>query len=221
MPENSTEASTAANERKALHRIEIGATALLALATVATAWSGYQATRWSGETTRATSAVNGARIAATRADDLANAQTTIDVSVFEQWVDAYATNNTMLTDFYFARFRPEFKPAVEAWIATMPLKNPDAPLTPFVMPEYVLEARQEAERQDQIEHVKAAEVRRNIQRQSNYVFAVVLFAMALFFAGMSTKASSRILRLVILGIGCVTFLATVAWLATFPISVTI
>ena len=33
----------------------------------------------------------------------------------------------------------------------------------------------------------AAAVRRNIQRSANYVLAVVLFAVALFFAGMSTK----------------------------------
>ena len=33
----------------------------------------------------------------------------------------------------------------------------------------------------------AATVRRNIQRSANYVLAVVLFAVALFFAGMSTK----------------------------------
>ena len=30
----------------------------------------------------------------------------------------------MLADFYFNRFRAEFKPAVDAWIATKPLKTP-------------------------------------------------------------------------------------------------
>ena len=120
----------------ALDRFEIAATVLLALATVATAWSGYQSTRWGAETTKATAATNAARFAATRASDLANAQTQIDVATFTQWVDAYALNETMLADFYYARFRDEFEPAVKAWVATKPLKNPDAPLTPFAMPEY-------------------------------------------------------------------------------------
>jgi hypothetical protein len=141
--------------RTALDRFEVAATVLLALATVATAWSGYQATRWGGETTKASSGTNAARIAATRASDLANSQTEIDVATFTQWVDAYARNETFLADFYYARFRGEFKPAVEAWIATMPLKNPDAPLTPFAMPEYVLAAREEAGRQDQITRSRA------------------------------------------------------------------
>jgi hypothetical protein len=210
-----------ATKRTALDRFEVAATLLLALATVATAWSGYQATRWGGETTKATAATNAARFTATRSSDLANAQTQIDVSVFEQWVDAYATNDTFLADFYFARFRPEFKPAVEAWIATMPLQNPDAPLTPFTMPEYVLEARQEAERQDQIATEKSAEARQDIQRQSNYVLGVVLFAISLFFAGTSTRTSSRPLRLIILGMGCTVFFGTLIWIATFPISVSV
>jgi hypothetical protein len=207
--------------RSALDRFEIAATVLLALATVATAWSGYQATRWGGETTKAASANTAARVAASRASDLANAQTGIDVSVFEQWVDAYARNDTFLADFYLKRFREEFRPAVDAWIATMPLENPDAPLTPFAMPEYVLAARQEAQSQDQIAEVKTAEVRRNIQRQSNYVLGVVLFATALFFAGTSTRVTSRPLRLSVLGIGCAVFISTVVWVLTFPITLTV
>jgi hypothetical protein len=209
------------NKRSALVFFEVGATVLLALATVATAWSGYQATRWGQETTKAQSGSNASRILAARADDLANTQSQIDVATFSSWVDAYARNETFLADFYYARFRAEFRPAVEAWIATQPLRNPDAPLTPFAMPEYVLAAREEAQRQDEITEVKSAEVRRNIQRQSNYVLGVVLFATALFFAGMSTRVSTRALRLTILGLGVALFVGTVVWIATFPVSVSL
>ena len=174
-----------------------------------------------GETTKATAATNAARFAATRASDLANSQTEIDVATFTQWVDAYALNETFLADFYYARFRDEFEPAVKAWVATEPLKNPDAPLTPFAMPEYVLAAREEAQRQDEITEVKSAEVRRNIQRQSNYVLGVVLFATALFFAGTSTRVSTRSLRLTILGMGVILFVGTVVWIATFPVSLSV
>jgi hypothetical protein len=220
--ELSGEASEAgAGRRSALVVFEVVATGLLALATVATAWSGYQATRWGGETTKAGSAANQARIDATRADDLANAQTQIDVATFSSWADAYARGETTLADFYYARFREEFKPAVVAWVATMPLKNPNAPLTPFVMPQYKLAAREEAARQDAITEVKSAELRRNVQRQSNYVLGVVLFATALFFAGTSTKLSSRSLRVIVLGLGVFLFLGTLIWIATFPVSVTV
>ena len=64
----------------------------------------------------------------------------------------------------------------------------------------------------------AAEVREDIQRASNYVLSVVLFAVALFFAGISTKLDSDRLRGVMLGIGYVIFLGALVWVATFPVS---
>ena len=59
------------------------------------------------------------------------------------------------------------------------------------MPQYKLEASEESERLSAEAEVFAAEVRRDIQRASNYVLGVVLFASSLFFAGMSTKLASR------------------------------
>jgi hypothetical protein len=53
------------------------------------------------------------------------------------------------------------------------------------------------------------------------VLGVVLFAAALFFAGMSTRVTSRPARLAVLGLGCIVFLGTVAWIATFPVSVAV
>ncbi|MGZ8707648.1 MAG: hypothetical protein ACXW0R_09720, partial [Gaiellaceae bacterium] len=111
-------------------RLEVLATVLLAVAAVATAWSGYQATRWNGEQAKASSKTNAIRIEAARAQGLSQAQTQVDVATFTLWVDAYAHKETLLSDFYFKRFRKEFRPAVVAWLATRPLKNPEAPLTP-------------------------------------------------------------------------------------------
>src|SRR6266496_4622134 len=119
-------------------RLEVVSTVLLALATVATAWSGYQATRWSGEQTKAYNRANAARLESSRASNLANTQVLVDVTTFAQWVNAYARSETKLAGFYLERFRREFRPAVNAWVATDPLRNPRAPLTPFVMPQYKL-----------------------------------------------------------------------------------
>jgi hypothetical protein len=202
-------------------RVELLATVLLAIATVATAWSGYQSTRWNGEQTKAGSRANALRIESAKAAGLANTQTEVDVATFTQWVDAYSLRQTDLADFYFSRFRDEFKPAVDAWLATRPLKNAAAPPTPFAMPEYELAARAEAERLDAQAEVFAGQVRRNIQRASNYVLGVVLFASALFFAGMSTKLTAPRLRVVMLSIGCTVFLLTAVWVATSPVSITV
>jgi hypothetical protein len=197
------------------------ATVLLAVAAVATAWSSYQATRWNGEQTKAGAKTHAIRLDAVRAQGLAEAQTQVDVATFTQWVDAYARDEKTLTTFYFDRFREEFKPAVNAWIATRPLRTEGAPLTPFTMPEYQLAAADEAERLDAEAEASAATVRENIQRASNYVLGVVLFAVALFFAGMSTKLGAQRLRVITVALGCVIFLGTAIWIATFPVSVTV
>ena len=201
--------------------MELVATLLLALATVATAWSGYQSTRWNGEQAKAGGRANALRIESAKAAGLANAQTEIDVASFTQWVNAYTLGQAELADFYLRRFRDEFKPAVDAWVATRPLKNPAAPPTPFAMPQYELQARTEAERLEAEAEVFAAQVRRNIQRASNYVLGVVLFASALFFAGMSTKLTAPKLRVVMLAVGCAVFLLTAAWIATSPVSIAV
>ena len=201
--------------------VEVVSTVLLALAALAIAWSGYQASRWTGEQAKAFSRANAARVESTRWSDLANSQSEIDVATFIQWVDSYARKETVLADFYRKRFREEFRPAVEAWIATRPLLNPDAPLTPFATPAYRLAARAESERLEAKAGAESAVASRNIQRATNYVLCVVLFSSALFFGGISTRIGNPTARAVILGIGCVVLLGALAWIATFPISISI
>jgi hypothetical protein len=202
-------------------RVEVLATVILALAAVATAWSGYQANRWHGEQAIAFSHANAARLESTRASDLANAETEIDVATFTQWVDAYARHETRLADFYRRRFRGEFQPAVAAWVATHPLENADAPLTPFAMPSYRLAATTRAEQQEAAAQAAAAEASRDIQHANNYVLAVVLFSAALFFGGISTRLQSPRPRAVLLGLGCAVLVGTLTWVATFPVRLSI
>ena len=202
-------------------RIELAAAVLLAVAAVTTAWSSYQASRWNGEQAKTAASVNKTRIAAARAADLASSQTQVDIATFIQWVDAYAQQEAELVSFYRERFRAEFKPAFDAWIATRPLRTPGAPPTPFAMPQYRLAAATDAARLDAEAEVLAAQVRSYIQRSSNYVLGVVLCAVALFFAGISTKLASPRLRLGMVGLGWLVFVVAVAWIATSPVSIAI
>jgi hypothetical protein len=202
-------------------RLELLATVLLALAAVATAWASYQSSRWHGKQAEAQSASIAARVESSKAAAVANRQVQIDVALFTQWIDAYATGETELAAFYRQRFRDEFEPAFKAWLATEPVENPSAPLSPFAMPEYRLEATKEAERLEAEAADASDEVRIDIQRADNYVLAVVLFAVSLFFAGISTKLHARGARGAILGLGYAILLGTAVWIATFPVSVAI
>jgi hypothetical protein len=52
----------------------------------------------------------------------------------------------VLSDFLYGRFPPALKTATDAWLATRPLQNPEAPSSPFVMPDYQVSERAEADR---------------------------------------------------------------------------
>jgi len=207
-----------ATRSRADERLDVIATVLLAIATVATAWSVYQASRWNGEAQKAAGRSNALRIESAKAAGLANAETEVDVATFSSWIDAYAQGQAQLASFYFKRFRAEFRPAVNAWAATRPLKNPDAPLTPFAMPQYRLAAREASAKLEADADASAHAAVTNIGRATNYVLAVVLLAASLFFAGMSVKLQRPALRRSLLVFGLIAFLGTVAWIGTFPIS---
>jgi hypothetical protein len=202
-------------------RVEIVAAVLLASAAVATAWSSYQASRWTGEQAKAFASANAARVESTRASDLANAQSEIDVTTFSQWVDAFLQGNDEIATFYERRFREEFRPAFHAWLRTDPFDDRSAPDSPFAMPQYVLAANEQAAALDAEAESTAAQAREDVQRATNYVLGVVLFAVSLFFAGISTKLANHRIRTVVVGIGCAVFLVTATWIATFPVSLSV
>jgi hypothetical protein len=210
-----------ASPRSFERRLELAATVLLAMAAVATAWAAYQSARWHGEQARAQSASIAARVESTRAANVANRQAQIDVALFTQWVDAYARDETELADFYRKRFRAEFRPAFEAWVATKPRTNPSAPLSPFAMPQYKLAATAQADRLEAQAAAASQRVGGFIQRADNYSLAVVLFAASLFFAGISTRLHSATTRTVVLGLGYALFLGSAIWIATFPVSLSV
>ena len=217
----SDEAGRAERKSRSRTRAELIATILLALAAVATAWSSYQANRWNGEQAKVASRTNALRIDAAHAQGLAEGQQQADLATFNQWIDGYTTGNTELQEFYATRFRPEFRTAFDAWLATSPFNDSSAPQSPFAMPQYQLAATDEARRLDGEAAVSADIVQRNIQRSSNYVLGVVIFAVALFFAGVSTRPRNPRSQWALLIVGGTLFVGAVAWLATFPITVSV
>jgi len=191
------------------------------LAAVATAWATYQSARWHGKQAESQSASIAARVESTRESGVANREAQIDVAIFTQWVDAYARGETELEAFYRKRFTPEFQPAFKAWVATKPRKNPDAPLSPFAMPQYHLAASDKADELEARAGAFSSTVSQYIQRADNYTLAVVLFASALFFAGISTRMRSPGQRVALLAVGYLLLLGTIAWLATFPVTIAV
>jgi hypothetical protein len=207
-----------ADERRQ-HRVEFLVTVLLAVAAVATAWSTYQSARWRGEQAAESTKATAAHIASSQASTRAGQLTQVDIATFIQWVDADVAGERRLAQFYRRRFRKEFRPAFAAWVATNPRTNPTAPISPFAMRQYRVAEALRSDRLNTAAGMHADAAGEANERAGNYVLAVVLFAVALFFAGMATKLRSLGKQEVLLVLGWVVFLGTAASVATFPVTI--
>lgn len=167
--------------------MEIITVVVLAIAALATAWSGYQASLWDGIQSSNYTQASGARTNAAQLRTEANQFRLADLSVFENYIDATLDENEDVADFYFQRFRPEFRVAFEAWIALNPLENPDAPSNPMAMEEYQpaldIEAEELEARADEL--FEAGEEANNIS--DIYTLTTLLFAAGLFFAAIAER----------------------------------
>jgi len=189
-PETERESSEPDQHQDQIRReqfVEIITTAILAIATIATAWSGYQAARWGGLQSTLYSEASALRVESVRVSSSAERFTQIDLVLFTTWTLAFVNGNQALADFYEQRFRPEFKLVFEAWMATDPMNNPDAPTGPFAMPEYDLRLADEAIELEEkaaltFDHGKDAN-----QMSDQYIFNTVILASVLFLAGITSR----------------------------------
>jgi hypothetical protein len=218
-------------------RIELASTLLLAAAAVLTAWSAFQSTKWSGVMAIRFNEAAAARTDSAKANSDANALLNVDVGSFLQWLAAYADelragdppqtqggyvpDPQRLTGFLALRFRPELRTAFDAWIATGPLTltRSNAASTPFELPDYTLDAKARAEELELRGDELAAEAREANQRGDNYVLMTVLFAISLFFAGISTKLHTVAAQLLSLGLSSVVLIGAGIVVSTFPVKI--
>jgi hypothetical protein len=215
-------------------RIELAATIVMAVAAVFTAWAAFQATKWSGVQADEYNLASAARTESVKFTTVQNQQEGIDVQSFLQWLSAYEQDlseglvapsglyvpePTTHSGFIALRFREEFKPAFEAWMATRPVVNADATGTPFEQWQYQLASAAQVDAADERAEGHSQRAREANQRGDNYVLLTVLFATALFFGAMSGKLDEVRNSGIALGVALVIVVCAVAIMATFPIEV--
>ena len=119
--------------------------------------------------------------------------------------------------FYVDRFRPEFKTAFDAWVATDPFVDAAPPRRRRSPCRSTgVAAGEEAAGWTRRPRPPPPPSRRNIQRSSNYVLSVVLYTIVLLFAGMAGKMSSRRLRIGVVVAAYVVLVAALAWVLDLP-----
>ena len=194
--------------------LEAAALILLSLATVGMAWCSYQAAAWGGAAQGAMnlSNVSGRRAATKQLQ--AYQMALLDVLLFSQHINARANSNETVARFYSDRFRGEAKTAFEAWMATHPFENTNAPPHPFVTNLYKPRLLEEAGLEEvdvQRFWEKAGEAGRTSR---GYVLITVLLAAALFCGGTASKFDTLWIRRSVLavGVGAFVFASERLWL---------
>ena len=200
--------------------LELYAILLLSLTTLATAWSGYQAARWSGEQSQSFARASTMRIKAQAQSTLAGQLRIDDLVMFNSWLDAREAGDRELAAIYRRRFRPEFVPAFDAWMAQRPFRSRSSvPIPgPLYMPEYRLsETARSAEldaRADEL-YREGTTAKTN---DDHYILSTLFFAAVLFFAGISLRLDWRPLRYGVLAMGSVLLLVGVGYVLTLPVA---
>lgn len=194
------ESQTSDAEARQRRWTEFAALVLLSFGGVVTSWSTYQGSLWSGVQATNYNQATARTTESTRESTMAGQFAGLDVTMFTGWMNAYVSGNDRLQQLYRNRFRPEFRPAFEEWLATDPLTNPKAPASPFVLPSYRSEHIQRA-----IELQKEGERLFQAGHQANhyadtYVQGTVMLAMVLFFCGIVQQFRDFRVRLVLLGL---------------------
>jgi hypothetical protein len=175
--------------------IEILEVVVLALAAIATAWSGYQAAKGDGHQSVLYSDASVDRVQANTAATLGQQRLAADGAMFSAWLQARAANNPQLQTMLVRRFSPEYRTAFAAWLDTEPFTNPDAPPGPGYLPEYhnpqMEQANQLNEKAATLE--KAGTEARHTAEE--YVRATVLFALVLFLVAVGQRFRLRGVRI--------------------------
>jgi hypothetical protein len=198
--------------------VEILSAAILALATIATAWCAYQSARWSGLMTISFAKSNTARTQSTKALTAGGQLIQVDVGLFLEYVNAVIDEKLELADFVKDRwFSAELSAATDAWLATDPIENPDSPKSPFAMPEYQSRGLELSQSYDTLADSYREDALNDNQRSDNYVLLAVFFASVLFFAGMCTKFKQRWLQITLLMFAITILCIGIGILLTFPI----
>ena len=200
------------------HFIELATTIVIALATIASAWCAYEATRWGGIQTFRLVAAGAAGGKSTEKTLRAGQMRMIDGILFIEYLKAKNRKEDALSEFFYERFRPEAKRATDAWLATNPFQNPRAPAHPFIMKEYILEPEKEAKHLSKESSLRFNEARQANQNSDDYVMLTVLVASVMFFGGISTQFKTPKYRITLLAIGAVVLSAALGLLVNYPIA---
>jgi hypothetical protein len=196
--------------------VQICEAVLLALVTITAAWAGYSAARWNTSSRVDIAASATLRNLATRADLEAMSQRNFDSATFNAWFIAFTLNSKAKERVAVRRFRPIFRTAFDAWMATDPLHNKNAPPGPTYMPQYKLPAQAKANALDRAASEKFATGNHDGTVGDDYVRITVFLAAVLFLVGIGSSFKLAGVRYALIAFGTVLLILSVVLITREP-----
>ncbi len=181
--------------------ISVSGAVLLSVVTIVAAWSGYSAAKWGTESSLKLAKASATRTKANRAFQESLTFRTADGILFNTWFAAYLTHNPNGMRLAEKRFRPEYRVAFDAWLATHPFTNPNAPAGPQEMRQYIPTGEAQSRLLDASANAFYAEGQKAAETGDEYVRVTVILASVLFLVGLSTQFPPLGVRLVMIGVG--------------------
>jgi hypothetical protein len=189
---------------------------LLSLVAVLAAYSGYAAAKWGTESSVLLAKASALRTKANRADLEALQVRTLDSVSFNAWFAGFTTGNPNAQRLAIKRLRPGYRPAFNAWLATDPAHNANAPPGPSYMPQYVIPQETQATAYDRAADASFAKGTAAGSTGDKYVRDTVFLATVLFLVGISGHFPLRQARYGLIGIAVALLVFSVIQLATLP-----
>jgi len=189
---------------------------VLAIVAVATAWSGYQASRWEGLSARAYALDERYTVLAQERETLAGQERLYDIITFNDWIAAKASGHDALAAFYQRRFRPEYLVAFKIWSRLDPLHDRKAPPGPVFMHEYRSANALEAHRLAALSSDYFSAGVRSREQGDDYVRVTVFLATVLFLTALSQRLDLPAARAVIVTVAGIFLLVSIFWILTLP-----
>lgn len=196
--------------------ISIVEAVILSVVALLAAWSGYSAAKWGTHSSLALAKASTTRGKANLADVQANQIRTLDSVSFNAVETAYASGDAKVYRIAVRRLRPGYRPAFRAWVATHPLKNPNAPPDPAYMPQYrVPEAAQATALNAQADAL-FSQGESAAGTEDKYVRLTVLLAAVLFLVGIGSRFPVRAARHGIIGVAGILLIISVVQRLALP-----
>jgi hypothetical protein len=217
------EAEHGATDQRAEHEaryrekwLSIAEAVLLSTVTIVAAWAGYSAAKRSTESSLNLAKASATRVQANRAFQEALTYRVGDAVTFNAWFAAHVAGNK--NDMRVARryFLPQYRVAFDAWLATRPFTNPNAPAGPEAMPQFKAPGVALARVLDTKANAYYARGESAAQTGDHYVRVTVILASVLFLVGVSTQFPMRGVRYGLIATGVVLLLFAGAQILSLP-----